>query len=196
MEHGRVVFAALEHYRMMKRILFLLPALCLFLSACARPAVLGPGARLDLASFEEKGAAVQIALEFDNAGQAWLVAVYSPLREGGHFYSMDTPREGVNGMGRPTLLEIVPGSQLRAVGPLTADLTPQPAEGGAGLFVYPPGPLTLRLPVALPPGTAWVDERLAITCMVCNDVSCSPPVEQKIVVVRVPGAGLVANPSQ
>ena len=137
---------------------------------------------------------MQIVLEIDAAGQAWLAATCTPQGDGGHLYSMDTPRDGVNGLGRPTLLELVPGSQIQAAGPLTASAEPQPVAGEEDLFAYPVGPVTLRLPVILPPGTEWVDEQVSITYMACSGFSCSPPVQGKIVAVRVPGAGLVTNP--
>ena len=178
----------------MSRLLLVFLTLSLLLSGCGVPDAFGPGARLDLASFEEKDVAVQIGLEIDAAGQAWLAATFTPLEAGYHLYAMDTPRQGVDGLGRPTLLELVPGSQLQAAGPLTANLEPQPAEGEEGLFVYPVGPVTLRLPVTLPPGMDWVDEQVSVTYMTCSGNSCSPPVQGRLVPIRVPGADLVTNP--
>jgi hypothetical protein len=178
----------------MNRTFLIFLALCLCLSACGASDGIGPGSHLDLASFEEKEVGVQIVLEIDAAGQAWLAAIYTPQGADGHLYSMDTPRDGLNGLGRPTLLELIPGSQLQAAGPLTASAEPQPVDGEDGLFAYPAGPVTLRLPVTLPAGTEWVDEQVSVTYMACSGASCSPPVQGKIVAVRVPGAGLVTNP--
>jgi hypothetical protein len=57
------------------------------------------------------------------------------------------------------------------------------------LLVYPPGAVTLRLPIELPPGNGWVDDVVKVTYMACSDRGCKAPVTGKLVPVRVPGAG-------
>ena len=49
------------------------------------------------------------------------------------------------------------------------------------LLVYPLGPVTLSLPIDLPPGADWMEDELSITYMACSANQCKPPVEGKIV---------------
>ncbi len=151
---------------------------------------LKPGSPLNLASFTENSVTVALALELDSAGQAWLAATFMPVDPAGHLYDKDTPREGVDGMGRPTLLELVPGSQIQAAGALIESVTPVPDDEGKGPLEYPVGPVTLRLPIVLPDGDGWFDEQVSVTYMACSGVSCLPPVEGKLVTLRVPGREL------
>ncbi|MBI4732499.1 MAG: hypothetical protein HY781_10350 [Chloroflexi bacterium] len=170
-------------------------AFCLlfFLAACGSPADPGPASPYPLASFTENRVTVEIALEFDETGQAWLAAAFTP-EEGYHLYSKDIPRGGVDGLGRPTLLELVPGSRLEPAGELTESVGAQQEEGPEGLLVYPEGPVTLRLPVNLPEGAGWFDEQVSVTFMACASGVCCPPVAGKLVQVRVPGTEEVETP--
>jgi hypothetical protein len=176
----------------MKKLQFTLIVL-LLLTACGSKPDLKPGSPLPLASFTENSVTVTLALELDSAGQVWLAATFTPTDPAFHVYSMDIPRDGVDGLGRPTLLELAPGSRMQAAGPLTASAEATD-EDIDGLPTYPAGPVTLRLPVTLPPGAGWVDESVSITYMACGNGSCWPPVIGKIVPVRVPGAEAIPNP--
>jgi hypothetical protein len=173
----------------------------LFLAACgssADPSTgsgqrLGPASPYPLASFSENKVTVEIALEIDESGQAWLSARFTP-EEGYHLYSKDIPPGGVDGLGRPTLLELIPGSRLESAGTLSESVGAVQDEGPDGLLVYPAGPVTLRLPVILPEGTGWFDEQVSVTYMACAEGVCLPPVTGKLVPVRVPGVGEVFLP--
>src|SRR5262245_53878310 len=77
-----------------------------------------------LATVSENDVTVDIAFERDAAGKAWLVGTFTPLLEHFHLYSKDLPKEGRNGLGQPTRLEIASGP-IRAGGDLTAN---QPLE--------------------------------------------------------------------
>src|SRR5437868_7459620 len=59
---------------------------------------------------------VDINLEADSLGHMILAATYKPLDAGFHLYSKDLPRTGIDGVGRPTLLEVAPSSGLQATG--------------------------------------------------------------------------------
>ncbi len=161
--------------------------LILLLAACAPPPDPTPAAAYPLASFSENRVTVEIALEVDEAGGTWLAAAFTP-EDGYHLYSMDIPRGGVDGLGRPTLLELVPGSRLEAAGALTESLAALQDDSSEGLLVYPEGPVTLRLPVILPQGTGWFDEQVSVTYMACRASQCYRPVVGKLIPVRVPGA--------
>jgi hypothetical protein len=164
------------------------PALLLLwlAAACAPLPDPTPAAAYPLASFTESRVTVEIALEVDENGQTWLAAEFTP-EDGYHLYSMDLPRNGVDGVGRPTLLELVSGSRLAAAGSLTESVSAVQDDGPAGLLVYPAGSVTLRLPVLLPSGKGWFDEQVSVTYMACRGSQCFRPVVGKLVPVRVPG---------
>ena len=62
---------------------------------------------------------VSIALTRDEDGQFILSATFTPQLLNMHLYSKEIPRNGVDGLGRPTLLELAEGSTLKANGELT-----------------------------------------------------------------------------
>ena len=164
-------------------------AFILLASCTAQPAA-WPASPLPLASFTENSVTVNIRLERDASGQDILSVTFTPLDPPLHLYGKDIPREGVNGLGRPTLIELVPGSRLQAAGELTDSVTPVPDDDAADLTEYPAGPVTLHLPILLPEGKGWFNEQVSITYMACSDSSCQPPVVGKLVNLHVPGRGL------
>ena len=89
------------------------------------------------------------------------------------FTAKTLPPGGINGVGRPTRLDIVSG--LTAVGELTADATTSDlkTEGIPEVLpVYPDRPVTLRLPVRVAgDGNAQV----RMSYMACSPVTCLPP---------------------
>ncbi len=166
----------------------------LFLTACGSKPAPWPASPLKLASFTENSVTVNVRLERDANGQDFLSATFTPVDPDCHLYGKNTPREGVDGLGRPTLLELVPGSQIQATGELTESVTPLPNDEGKGPLEYPVGPVTLRLPIVLPEGDGWFDEQVSVTYMACSGVSCLPPVVGKLVTLRVPGAAAILKP--
>lgn len=159
---------------------------CLLLAACDRKVVNQPTPPYLLSSWIENKVSGEVFLVWDDAGQAWLKAVFSP-EEGCHLYSKDLPLEGVDGLGRPTLIEVVPGGSLVAAGDISNSVAPIPDTDIPELFIYPVGKVVLTLPIALPQGDGWYDEQVSITYMACKDGRCYPPVEAKSIPVRVPG---------
>ncbi len=131
-----------------------------------------------LDSFSESGVQVDLALEQSGGGLCSLSARYTPLLERFHVYSKDLPPNGVNGLGRPTRLDIVTG--LAAAGELSAseatiDLRIETLDE---VFpVYPDGPVTLRLPV-------WVtgdgNAQIQIVYMTCSTSSCLAPMSKTL----------------
>jgi hypothetical protein len=145
--------------------------------------------RQPLAAYTENGVTVDIALAEDGAGQRWLVGTFRPLREHFHLYSKDWPKEGVRGQGRPTLMEIVSPGRVTPVGVLLADQPTADHYNYAiqqSLPVYPDGPVTLRLHIALAPGDPSVPTVLALTYMTCSDDSCLTPVVDQPLSVYIP----------
>ena len=161
----------------------------------AASAACAPTARLSLqlASFTENYVGVSIRLESED-GNYFLAATFTPPA-GHHLYSKDVPMGGLEGLGRPTLLELPAESQMKARGDLTESVPAQePDFEPRQLLVYPAGSVTLRLPVALPSGNKWVKDEVKVTYMACSAYQCKPPVEGKIVQVNIPGAQMVSNP--
>jgi hypothetical protein len=149
-------------------------------------ALLAPAPARPLASFSEHGVRVDISLEPRRLGAPLLVARFTPDAPSGHLYSIDLPRDGIDGVGRPTLLEIPPQPGLRALGPARADRSPlsQQLDGfSAPLPIYPDGPVTLRMPVEATGGPAT----LSISYMACSSEGyCLPPVSGHVVTVEFP----------
>jgi len=155
------------------------------LTACASS---GSGLVLPhrLAAFSQNGVSVEIALQQDASQKTFLAATFT-AESGYHLYSKDLPREGIYGEGRPTLLELVPQSQMRSIGELTANKNAEVASMGTdALMVYPEGPVTLQLQVSLPAGTGWFDDQVSVTYMSCSRTTCRPPVVGKILRVHLP----------
>ena len=98
---------------------------------------------------EHHGVKLSVSLSKGDGGKRWLQATFAPTQAKYHVYSKDLPREGVNFIGRPTLIELPTHSAISDVGSLTAD---QPVETLDGLEVYPDGPVTLTLPFTLSAG--------------------------------------------
>jgi hypothetical protein len=166
--------------------IFILTMLFSAVTISCAPDQSGP---IALASFTEKYVDVSISLEHGKDGSTFLSATFTPSA-GHHLYSKDIPTNGLEGLGRPTLLELTEESQMMSLGALIESVQAQePDFEPKELLVYPAGPVTLRLPVRLPPGNAWIDDEIKITYMACSAYQCKPPVEGKIVRVRIPGAG-------
>ncbi len=148
--------------------------------------IVRPGHRV-LATVDAGSVRVAIADERDAAGQEWLIGTFTPLREGFHLYSAGLPREGLNGVGRPTLLEIASPDVLAPSGALSADhaaamlYVPMLADS---FPVYPAGPVTLRLPVRrLGAGRRAT---LSLTFMACSENTCLPPIVGRRVTIQLP----------
>ncbi len=149
-------------------------------------------ASLALAGFTERDVRVEIALERagGSAGESSLRARFTPTRPGFRLYAKDLPRDGLEGIGRPTLLEIVSAPGLKPIGPLRADRAPGEIRSdvlGLTFPVYPPGPVTLDLPVRLT-GERPTTAELSVTYMTCSERTCMPPAIDRRVTVNVPAA--------
>jgi hypothetical protein len=129
-----------------------------------------------VATYREAG--VTVALRLRGAD---LTATYRPDRAGFHLYSAAMPPDGVDGLGRPTVLAA--GSGLSATGPAVADRAPttlHEAELGVDLPVYPDGPVTLTLPVTAAGGPV----QAVIGYAACSLTECLVPVTGKSVTLR------------
>ncbi|HSU14724.1 hypothetical protein [Longimicrobium sp.] len=143
-----------------------------------------------LESFTARDVAVEVRLERDAAGKTWLTGTFTPTKPGFHLYGKDLPKEGIRGIGRPTLLEIASSPSLRAAGPMVADRAVSDLVVGIlGLRfpVYPAGPVTLRQPVTFArPGAATAE--LSVTYMACTEGTCLAPAIDRRFTVTLPDA--------
>ena len=156
------------------------------LVSCGRTSIPVDKISLSLASFTENYVDVSIRLEGSDSEGYFLSAIFTPP-DGYHLYSKDIPLNGVEGLGRPTLLELTEYSQIRALGVLTESVkTMEPNFEPKELLVYPSGTVTLRSPIELPAGNTWLDDTVKVTFMACSESTCKPPVTGKIVNIRVP----------
>jgi hypothetical protein len=136
-----------------------------------------------LSAFTEHGVHVDIALEQDANGRFLLASTYTPVDAHMHLYSIDLPRDGLNGAGRPTLVELPAQSGVHSIGQLTADkpviLDPFPTLNTV-FPIYPDGSVTLRLPIALETHDTQLDMTVHVTYMACSSAGfCLAPVENK-----------------
>lgn len=174
------------------RIIGALATLLVWTVACAPSPGFAPGSSTPLTELEQAEVRVAVLLERGQAGDFVLAATFTPLRPGFHLYSKDIPETGINHVGRPTRLSLPEDSPLQASGPLSASLPPQtPSVDPRELLVYPPGPVTLRLPVQLPAGDQPQTVEIRISYMSCNGKTCLRPVLQKPVSIQIPGAGQI-----
>jgi hypothetical protein len=170
--------------------------LCVFLSITLHSFTLASctssqSEQISLTSFSQHYVDVSIFLERDPEGKYLLSATFTPPK-GYYLYGKDIPITGVDGLGRPTLLELTSNSRMESTGTLIesvkADL---PEFGPKELLVYPAGAVTLRLPVELPPGNGWMEDELQVTYMACSASQCKPPVVAKHLLVPIPGADML-----
>jgi hypothetical protein len=161
-------------------------------TACQPAPVLEPGQTLQLATSAENKVEVTIALIRNEDGQFILSATFTPQLLNMHLYSKEIPRNGVEGVGRPTLLELAEGSALKANGEVTESIVSSQSSSfdAEGLLLYPAGPVTLSLPVLLPDGNDWVNDEVIVTYMACDDRGCRAPVQQKPIAIKIPSMGL------
>ena len=99
----------------------------------------------------------------DSQGNYQLSATFTPPK-GYHLYSKDIPISGIDGLGRPTLVELTGDSQIKALGDLMESVQArEPEFEPKELLVYPLGPVTLSLPVELSSGDSWIEDELEVT---------------------------------
>jgi hypothetical protein len=145
---------------------------------------------------------VLIQIEKTQAGGYRLFATFTPP-EGYHLYSKDIPRNGVEGLGRPTLLELPANAtppcdrcrEMQPAGELAESLAAEiPTFEPKELRIYPQGAVTLSLPVTLPTGSSVsIEDLVSVTFMACSPTGCKRPVVQKLIPVKVPAAFMNAN---
>ena len=138
---------------MLKNFLAFLSGLALFLSGCvsSAPGFVSPQ---HLAAFSQNSVSVEILFSRMPSIGSFL-SQHSPLSPETTCTARIFPATGIYGEGRPTLVELTPRSAMRVVGALTANVNDEVSSMGMdALLIYPAGPVTLKLPVSLPPDGA------------------------------------------
>ena len=130
-------------------------------------------------------ARVRVVLSTAKLDENWVVVrgVFSPEDAEYHLYSKDMPKEGIKGIGRPTLLAVTEG--VAQSGSTLADSEPHDmVQFDLTLPVYPEGPVTLYHLVRPEAGAASLTA--ALTYMSCSSELCNAPVENAAVGVPLP----------
>jgi thioredoxin 1 len=136
-------------------------------------------------SFVEKGVRVDVRLDRDARGRLWIAGTFTPTLPDTHLYAIDLPDDGIQGLGRPTKIAVGANSDLRAIGPLEANrrAIDDPIEAlHAVLRIYPDGPVTVRLPVALRGGRPTTRANVSVSYMACGTNGCLAPVSRTVAV--------------
>ena len=137
-------------------------------------------------SLREQGVEVTFGWTPAPGARPVLTARFTPQQPGFHLYSADLPTGGVEGVGRPTRLEV--GGGLTAVGVAHPDARAIElrVDGlDAPLPVYPDGAVTVRQPVRVTPG---VPDLVWVTYAACSRSRCLPPVIHHRVALSLHGA--------
>ena len=143
----------------------------------------------ELATFVQNGVRVRVSLERDARNRHWIAAAFQPIADDVHLYGASLPSDGIDGLGRPTRLTLLPSSAWRVRGPAIVDRPEQDLrfdELKVVLPVYPAGPVTMRVPVALAPSSSGRAAAIQVSYMGCSDRGCLPPVIDRQVSVELP----------
>ncbi|WP_328863816.1 hypothetical protein [Streptomyces virginiae] len=117
-------------------------------SADKAPAGAAAKAPAPTTTFTENGVTVTLSVADWQASKGTLTAVFTPEKKGFHLYSTELPPTGIEGVGRPTAVDVT--GVLKTDGKLTAaaDVRSISVPGvDAPMPVYPDGPVTTTLPV-------------------------------------------------
>ncbi|HNB51957.1 MAG TPA: protein-disulfide reductase DsbD family protein [Anaerolineales bacterium] len=150
--------------------------------------IFSPPRQVLLWEFTEKGVTTTVEARRSAFGRLELLATFTPTREHFHLYSKDLPRDGLNGLGRPTLLEVISSDGINSVGLLEAN---QPTLDlyleilGLTFPVYPEGPVILQLPLEFTNNNHTASLEISVTYMACSDMTCLPPVVDKRFTVQL-----------
>jgi thiol:disulfide interchange protein len=157
---------------------------------------------IPLISFAKHGVLVKLAVKYGEAGETWITARFDPLDGTDYLYSQESPMEGINGIGRPTRLELSGDITLKGAVETSVPSVEKRFDDIAGEFtVYPPGQVLLSQPVEFADVPIATFD-IAVTYMSCSNLGvCRPPVVRQTLQVRYDPAarkvkGLVGIPEQ
>ena len=147
---------------------------------------------------EDSGVRVEITVE-PAEDTAVVTARFVPVADGTgwHLYDVSMPKTGIDGVGRPTLLEFPAESGVVVEEPPSADVASHKLtiEMVGTYDVYPAGPVTITQRIRLPAGDgSEVSVPAKLWYMLCTDLTCLRPVSGKSLEVSLP-TRVVAVPS-
>ena len=133
---------------------------------------------------------VEVSSAWSDEGRLVVRATFTPDDSGYHLYSSTLPKKGLDGLGRPTLIEVVHPEEFSDIGPVVSDKDAIELVDevlNTTFPVYPDGTVTLYLPLRFqaPPQVAS-PVPLALTYMSCSETNCHMPVERAIVEITPP----------
>jgi hypothetical protein len=132
---------------------------------------------IPIITFEKHRVMVKLLIKYSEAGTTWIAAEFNPVDMRDSLYGKELPMEGVNGIGRPTRLEV--SGQLALSGGVVSSVfcSNKTFEDIEGDFpMYPPGSVALYQGVTIP-DTPVITFDVAVTYMACSDRGiCLPPV--------------------
>jgi thiol:disulfide interchange protein len=143
------------------------------------------GEEIALTTFSKNSVEVVLVLERTAPTEATAVIVGTftpkPKNDPLHLYAHDLKTQEVV----PTRIDLSPGQAVTATGPLTANVAPFEKDG---LFIYPDGPVVIRLPIALATTAdgASAETKLLISYMACSANFCLNPVIKQPLLVQLP----------
>ncbi|WP_327733324.1 hypothetical protein OG749_05045 [Streptomyces nojiriensis] len=159
-------------------------------TADPRAAAATGAARPPTTSFTENGVTVTLSVSDWHAPKGRLTAVFTPEKKGFHLYSTELPPTGVEGVGRPTAVDVT--GVLKADGKLTAaaDVRSISVPGvDAPMPVYPDGPVTTTLPIRAD-GNGGGDATVLLGYASCSaKEGCTIPVADHPVRLRLTADG-------
>lgn len=139
-------------------------------------------------SFTERAVRVSVALERDAIGGLWLTATFAPVDPDVHVYATDLPADGIDGMGRPTIVSVADDATSSVTGPRFANrpvILDRIEALGQSLPIYPAGAVTLRQRVVRRESSGnALDVR--VSYMGCGPQGCLPPVSDRRVRLTAP----------
>ena len=120
-------------------------------------------------AFTDEGVTVAVRLHGDK-----LVTTFTPQRPGFHVYSIGLPDDGIEGMGRPTRVQVAGSLHSRGALVAKAPVHMLPLQGTDLAFpVYPDGPVTTELPITVDRGGA---AKILVSYAACSPAECMVPV--------------------
>ncbi|MEO7070372.1 MAG: hypothetical protein ABI131_07765 [Nostocoides sp.] len=168
----------------MKRALWALAATLALTTACTASVASTASTGTPAGSWRGNGVEVTLRWAAGSPAGPVLAAEFLPTQPGFHLYSVDLPDGGLDGVGRPTKVDV--GGALSAVGPASADV-PVVALRVVGLAdplpVYPDGRVTVRQVVRV---NAARGAEVFLTYAACSRTACLPPVSRQRVDVSLP----------
>jgi len=115
--------------------------------------------------------------------------VFTPDDHGFYLYSRELPMSGINGIGRPTLIEVGDTNLFQRVGPLMSDQKPveQIDElSNVSFPVYPERAVTMYLPLrfkASPQSSATI--QIMLSYMSCSTRRCNSPIKRSVETINL-----------